>query len=231
MTAPVNIATEESVAAQVHQRLRLALMRSRYLPGEKLKLRVLAAELGVSATPIRAALARLVSEGALEQADRRSVRVPVMTDAHFREVVELRLDLEGKAASRAAEHAAPADVGALADIHSAMTAARLDGRMEAMMQENERFHMTLCTIARMPVLLRLVEGLWLQCGPLNAGLKSIRFLHQPEEHPHHDVIRALHRQDGALARLAIQRDISVYADALLRRLPSLNAARSQVDAA
>jgi DNA-binding GntR family transcriptional regulator len=103
--------------------------------------------------------------------------------------------------------------------------------MEAMMRENERFHMSLCALAGMPVLLRLVEGLWLQCGPLNAGLKSVRFLHQPEEHPHHDVIRALRRGDGALARLAIQRDISVYADALLRRLPAMDAARTAVDAA
>jgi DNA-binding GntR family transcriptional regulator len=98
-------------------------MRSRFGPGEKLKLRVLAAELGVSATPIRAALARLVTEGALEQLDRRSVRVPVLTDARLREVVELRLDLEGKAASRAAERATAADVAALEAIHAGMTAA------------------------------------------------------------------------------------------------------------
>jgi DNA-binding GntR family transcriptional regulator len=231
MSKPVNLATAESVAAQVHGRLRLALMRSRFGPGEKLKLRVLAAELGVSATPIRAALARLVTEGALEQLDRRSVRVPVLTDARLREVVELRLDLEGKAASRAAERATAADVAALEAIHAGMSAARVEGRMEAMMRENERFHMSLCALAGMPVLLRLVEGLWLQCGPLNAGLKSVRFLHQPEEHPHHDVIRALRRGDGALARLAIQRDISVYADALLRRLPAMDAARAAVDAA
>lgn len=225
MPAPVNTPPEDSVAAQVHGRLRLALMRSRFRPGEKLTLRALGEELGVSATPIRAALARLVSEGALEQHDRRSVRVPTLSDARFREVVELRMDLEGKAASRAAERAGPAEIAALEAIHAAMTAARLEGRMEAMMLENERFHMALCALAGMPVLRRMVEGLWLQCGPLNAGLKSIRFLHQPEEHPHHEVIRALHRGDGALARLAVQRDISVYADALLRRLPAINAAR------
>lgn len=230
MPAPVNAPPDNSVAVQVHGRLRLALMRSRFRPGEKLTLRALGGELGVSATPIRAALARLVSEGALEQHDRRSVRVPVLSDARFREVVELRMDLEGKAAARAAERAAPRDISALEAIHAAMTAARLDGRTEAMMLENERFHITLCTLAGMPVLLRLVEGLWLQCGPLNAGLKSIRFLNGPEEHPHHDVIRALHRGDGALARLAIQRDISVYADALLRRLPAMDAARGTVDA-
>jgi len=229
MNPPVNTPPEESVAAQVHQRLRLALMRSRFRPGEKLKLRVLAEEMGVSAMPVRAALARLVSEGALEQIDRRSVRVPILSDARFREVVELRIDLEGKAASRAAERATPADIQALATIHAEMTDARMDARMEAMMQANERFHMSLCALAGMPVLARIIEGLWLQCGPLNAGLKLIRFLHQPEEHPHHEVIRALHRQDGSLARLAIQRDISVYADALLRRLPAINAAAPRLD--
>lgn len=231
MSVGVNTSLDESVAAQVHQRLRLALMRSRFRPGEKLKLRVLAEELGVSAMPVRAALARLVSEGALEQADRRSVRVPTLSDARLREVVDLRIDLEGKAASRAAERATPADVEALAAIHAEMTEARMDGRMEAMMQSNERFHMALCALAGMPVLARIVEGLWLQCGPLNAGLMQVRFLHQPEDHPHHEVIRALRRQDSALARLAIQRDISVYADALLRRLPAINAAANRLDVA
>ena len=231
MSAPVNTSPDESVAAQVHQRLRLALMRSRFRPGEKLKLRVLAEEMGVSAMPVRAALARLVSEGALEQIDRRSVRVPIRADARLREVAELRIDLEGKAASRAAERATPADVGALAAIHAEMTEARMDGRMEAMMQANERFHMALCALAGMPVLARIIEGLWLQCGPLNAGLMQVRFLHQPEDHPHHEVIRALRRGDGSLARLAIQRDISVYADALLRRLPAINAAARPLDAA
>jgi DNA-binding GntR family transcriptional regulator len=231
MADPVNTAPEESVAAQVHQRLRLALMRSRFHPGEKLKLRVLAEEMGVSSMPVRAALSRLVSEGALEQVDRRSVRVPVLSDARLREVAELRMDLEGKAASRAAELATPEQVDALAAIHAEMSDDRVSGRMEEMMVANERFHRELCSLAGMPVLARIIEGLWLQCGPLNAGIKQIRFLHQPEEHPHHDVIRALRQRDGALARLAIQRDISVYADAMLRRLPAINAARPKLDVA
>ena len=229
MTEAVNTLPEESVAAQVYHRLRQSLMRSRFRPGEKLKLRVLADELGVSAMPVRAALARLVSEGALEQTDRRSVQVPVLSDTRFREIVELRIDLEGKAASRAAERAKRTEIEGLEAIHAEMTAARMAGRMAEMMQANERFHRRLCALSGMPVLARIVEGLWLQCGPLNAGLKEIRFLHQPEEHPHHEVIRALRRQDGALARLAIQRDISVYADALLRRLTALNAAEARLD--
>lgn len=214
--------TAESVGAKVYQRLRLGLMRSRFRPGEKLKLRDLAQQMGVSATPVRDALARLVSEGALEQFDHRSVRVPVLSDERFREIAELRAELEGKAAARAAERAGAADADRLAAIHDRMTAARLAGDSSAMLEENEAFHMEICALSGMPVLARIIEGLWLQCGPLHAGLGRVRFLHHPDQHPHHDIIRALRQQDGALARLAIQRDIGVYAEVLLRRLPEIN---------
>lgn len=215
---------QERVAMRVHHWLRRELMRSRFRPGEKLKLRNLAEELGVSPTPVREALGRLVSENALEQVDHRSARVPVLSDERLREVCGLRIDLEGKAAERAAERATPADADHLAAIHARMTEARLEGRMQDMMIENERFHMATCALAEMPVLLHIVEGLWLQCGPLNFALKQMRFLHRPEEHPHNAVIRAMRERDPTLARLAIQRDISVYSDALLRRLPEINAA-------
>lgn len=199
-------------------------MCSRFRPGEKLKLRDLAGELGVSPTPVREALARLVSEGALEQLDHRSARVPVLSDERVREVCELRCDLEGKAAERAAERAKASDADRLAEIHARMTEARKIGRVEETLIENERFHMEICALAQMPVLLRIIEGLWLQCGPLNTVMLRMPFLNRPEAHPHLDVIRGIRQGDGALARLALQRDISVYADAIRRRLPELNAA-------
>lgn len=214
--------TAESVAGRAHQWLRRELMRSRFRPGEKLKLRQLAEELGVSLTPVREAIARLVSENALEQLDHRSARVPPFSEERVREVCDLRMELEGKAAERAAERATPADVARLAAIQARMTEARLAGRGLEMTQENERFHMTVCALAGMPVLLQIVENLWLRCGPLNFALQSMRFLHRPEEHPHNDVIRGLAAGDGALARLAIQRDIAVYSDAIRRRLPAVN---------
>ncbi|WP_207539584.1 GntR family transcriptional regulator [Sabulicella rubraurantiaca] len=215
----------ERLAARVHQWLRQELMRSRFRPGEKLKLRDLAEELGVSLTPVREALARLVSENALEQVDHRSARVPLLSDERLNEVCELRMELEGKAAERAAERASPADADRLAGIHARMSEARLAGRAPEMLIENERFHMELCNLADMPVLQQIVEGLWLRCGPLNFALLHMRFLHRPEEHPHNEIIRALRARDGALARLAVQRDIAVYSQAILRRLPEINAAR------
>jgi hypothetical protein len=72
---------------------------------------------------------------------------------------------------------------------------------------------------------------WWPCGPLNAGLMQRRFLHQSEAHPHHEVIRALCRAKVSHARHDVQRDISVYADAQLRRLAAINAATPPLDAA
>ncbi|MFT4144166.1 MAG: GntR family transcriptional regulator, partial [Mobilitalea sp.] len=96
--------TRDSLNGQAYARLCRDLKAGRFAPGEKLKLRDLAAEMGISPTPVREALARLISEQALEQVGHHSVRVPVMDEERFAEVRELRLVLEGRAAARAAAH-------------------------------------------------------------------------------------------------------------------------------
>ncbi len=219
-------AAAENVAARVYQQLRRELMRSRFRPAEKLKLRDLALRFGVSPTPVREALARLVSENGLEQFDHRSVRVPLLTEERCREILELRAELEGRAAERAAERAAPADADALADIHARMVLAGIEERPRDLLAENECFHMAVCEAAGQPVLKRIIEGLWLQCGPLQAGLALVRARQPRDKHPHLEVIRAFRQRDGALARLAMQRDVALYAEELIRRLPELNSSLS-----
>ena len=93
-TLPQNGLTKDSLSAQVHRYLRQALMRGRFQPGEKIKLKEISDELGISATPVREALARLVSSGVLSQVDRRSVRVPVLHPDRYKEIRDLRVMLE-----------------------------------------------------------------------------------------------------------------------------------------
>ncbi|MCK8785965.1 GntR family transcriptional regulator [Roseomonas sp. NAR14] len=214
----------ENLGARVYNRLRRDLMRSRFRPGEKLKLRDLALELGVSPTPVREALARLVSEHGLEQFDHRSVRVPVLTEERCREILSLRAELEGRAAERAAERPRPEAAEALRAIHDRMIAAGLARRPHDMLAENERFHMLMAGLSGQVVLGRIIEGLWLQCGPLQGGLALTRMRHPRDRHPHLEIIRGVREGDAALARLAMQQDINVYTEELIRRLPALNAA-------
>ena len=56
----------DNLQDQLYQRIREGLLAGRFQPGERLKIRDLAAEWGTSPMPVRAALQRLVAEGALE---------------------------------------------------------------------------------------------------------------------------------------------------------------------
>ncbi len=197
----------ESLNGQAYARLCRDLKAGRFAPGEKLKLRDLAQQMGISPTPVREALARLISEQALEQVGHHSVRVPVLSEERFREVRDLRMTLEGEAAARAALRATPQDVGALAAVHERMAAHREAGDDAAARLESEHFHMEVYRLAGMPVLQRMVESLWLLCGPLMKGLDS-RAMSQPrKQHPHLLVLRGLRRADGELARQGVHEEI------------------------
>ena len=197
----------DSLNGQAYARLCRDLKAGRFAPGEKLKLRDLAHEMGISPTPVREALARLISEQALEQVGHHSVRVPVMDEERFGEVRELRLVLEGQAAARAALRATPEDVTRLESIHERMAALREAGDDAGARFESERFHMGVYQLARMPVLLRMVEGLWLQCGPLMKALDGHPLSKPRKQHPHLVVLRGLRRGDPEIARQGILEEL------------------------
>ncbi len=184
-----------------------------YEPGQKLKLRDIARRFEVSVTPVREALGRLVSEQALVQLDHRSVSVPLMDLARFDEVRDLRLQIEGMAAERAAQAAGKAEIDALEAIQARLMQGRSRGCATTILRENGLFHLALCQAAQAEVHLQLVETLWLQCGPLMHGMTRWPVA-RPEQHPHMDVIAALRHQDGRRARAAIEQDILMSMAAL-----------------
>lgn len=208
----------ESLAMQAYRHFRRQLMAGRYKPGQKIKLKQVSDELGISATPIREALGRLVSEHALCQIDRRSVRVPVMDTERYRNISDVRILLEGEAAARAARMATHEAVNQLEAIHELMCVAHDNADMEELMAINERFHHALCSIADMPVLLHMVENLWLQCGPtMNA------FMDYPPrapriKHAHLMIIAALRDHDPEAARQALTLDIRASVDRIVAYL-------------
>lgn len=198
----------ESLNGQAYVRLCRDLKAGRFEPGEKLKLRDLAAEMGISPTPVREALARLISELALEQVGHHSVRVPALSEERFCEIRYLRMTLEGEAAARAARNATPEDIAALEALHESMAARREAGDHAGARLDMERFHMTLYRLARMPVLLYTIEGLWLQCGPLLKALDEHPIDKPRRQHPHLLVLRGLRRGDAELARRGIHDEVA-----------------------
>lgn len=100
---------------QVYDELRARVLTRQHPPGAKLSLHALAAELGVSRSPVHHALTRLVSEGLLSVRPRRGYFVTPVTAQVLAEGYDVRLALELLAAERT--------VGALEDgaVHAFVT--------------------------------------------------------------------------------------------------------------
>jgi DNA-binding GntR family transcriptional regulator len=86
---------------RVYDTLKLRLIRREIGPGEKVSLHELAAELGVSRSPVHHALTRLVSEGLLSVKSRRGYYVTPLTRVAVLEGYDVRLALELRAAETA----------------------------------------------------------------------------------------------------------------------------------
>lgn len=83
---------------QVFDVLKNAILRNQFLPGEELKVEELAAELGVSSTPIREALVRLGDMGLVEIAPNKGAKVALIRPEDIRDLWEVRRLLESYAA-------------------------------------------------------------------------------------------------------------------------------------
>jgi len=97
-----------------YQRLRDDILSWRLVPGTALSEIELAARLGVSRTPLRAALARLALEGLVDTSRGRTGIVPDMSAESVAELFELREALETQAARLAARRRDPAVFDGLA---------------------------------------------------------------------------------------------------------------------
>ena len=198
---------DTSLRSQVYDSLRDALTAGRFTPGQKLSFRFIAGTLGVSLTPVREAIRRLVAEGAFEMRPNRSVRVPLMTRDKILELRDIRLAVEGLATEKAALLTTREQAANLRRIAAELMAVRTRGDTVADRQKIREFHFTLYAIANQPTLLRVIEGLWLQTGPY-MNLLYPDFIASPRGPERRlRIVRALQAHDGATARREMEGDI------------------------
>lgn len=208
----------QSLQQQIYQRLKESLHQGRFEPGEKLKIRQLAAQWQVSAMPVRAALLTLVAEGALEGQQQRSVRVPVLTASRYKEILAVRLTLEGEAAERGTTRINAQQKAQLTALVEQMKLASASADASAYLQANSNFHLVLYSACGNNVLVHLIESLWMQTGPLFRC-----FFHQPDislplNDFHEDVLDGLDKGDPYRVRAAIEADLKYFGQFLLEHL-------------
>ena len=199
-----------NLSEQVYGTIRSSLMDGRYEPGERLTIASLAEQLGVSITPVREAIFRLVTERALEMRAATSIQVRSLTPAELREIQLIRHHLEGEAAAQAAVKISKKELTALEALQADFTRAAASDPLEAS-RFNREFHFRLAEAAQMPMLYATIEGMWAQMGPLIHlyHLNTPTRILASGDHGHYDVLRGLAARDPEACRRAIQADIGV----------------------
>lgn len=216
----LNKLSRQRLHEQTYDELRSAIMSAKFAPGDRLTVRGIAAELGVSAMPVRAAFIRLTAEKAVIQNANGTIEIPRMTRKHYHELISLRALLEGKAAELAAKKVTKDDIALLREIGDRLTRSALGGDATAYVVANRQFKFAVVRMAESPALEDLVQRLWVQVGPF-MGFYNTEVRAQADLDQHHQVIAALEARDGRKARKAIEKDIMDGLDYLFRMSPAL----------
>lgn len=210
MIRPVARPTETQASSaheRVYRSLRAQVMHGELMPGHPLTLRGIGRVFGVSMTPAREAVRRLVAEGALTLSGSGRVATPALAPERVEELAAIRALLEPELASRALPRVHLALIERMAAINAANQEAAMRRDPVAYIRTNLEFHRTFYLRAQSPAMLAMVETVWLQLGPTMRTLYTrLRRVTAP---PHHRMIlAALKAGDEPALRLALRTDVT-----------------------
>jgi len=118
------ITKRDTLADQIAENIRMAVLYGRLDPTEPLTEASIAAQLGVSRAPVREALITLSTEGLVEKIPNRGTyRILALTHRGVDEIFELRTALEVLAFKKAATNIGPEEASRLEELSSQMVAA------------------------------------------------------------------------------------------------------------
>lgn len=242
MALPIKTQRSASQSLKALLGLRDLVYSGEVEPGERLTEISASEKLGLSRTPVRAALARLEREGLLEAIPSGGYAVRTFTAADVHDAIELRGVLEGTAARLAAERGVP---------HSAMVAFKgIVGRLDtivgtapseldfsAYVSANAEFHDMLAVLSGSNVLQREIEHVlhlpfadpsaFLNAQPALPEFRASLITGQAQ---HRAIAHAIEMREGARAeavarehaRLArLNLDVVIRDAALADRVPGL----------
>lgn len=208
----------------IYETLRNRIIAGQYEPGTQLKEEPLGKEFGLSRTPVRASLKKLVDDGLAVIEANRGVFVAGWTQWDLEEMFSLRELLEPHAALLAAQRATPQDLAELHRINALMADAIASKGPDVTLrvqEANRAFHAQVLEIARSQRLKSMLATLI----DMPVITRSF-FLYRPADlerslQQHLDITYGIEQNDGELAQRAMQTHIRMaYLRFMARRSES-----------
>jgi DNA-binding GntR family transcriptional regulator len=213
------MSTVENSAAQALAYIRKRLVSGEFASGARLTEEGLARDLGLSRTPVREAIRRLVADGLLRFKPNSGTFVAEWTDDEIRQIFDLRALLETRIAEAAALAITEPELRALEAVQRELDAAAAD-RSEAGLQRrsalNRRFHALIAAASRKTRLaaalnsaieMPIVQQTFRRYSPRQAKRSLVH---------HHELLDALRVRDPVWARAVMTSHIRAAMNVLLQ---------------
>lgn len=186
---------------KIYDRLRMLILERHILAGERIQVDEISREMGVSRTPMIAALKRLAHENAVEFVARRGVYVKRLSQREIARLFEVREMLEGLSARRAATRIQRDEVEEFDAIFRSLDLAPTPEPLARYIAQDRRFHLRLAEIAENPFLVRSMDAVNLMIFTYQMGLAR-----PPAETiaEHFEILDALRQRDPAAAERAMR---------------------------
>jgi DNA-binding GntR family transcriptional regulator len=212
----------KQLTGRVRDVVREAILAGCFRLGDRLTQEKLAAQLGVSRTPIREALYLLEREGLVRLIPRKGAIVGGFDERDVVEIYEVRELLEPHAAVRACEIASPEDIDGLRNVQAMME--RLPAKETAEgYRLNGEFHQRLCRPSNNGLLITILANIWTQQRALYMfpyqvqSPDALRDMHAE----HREILEAYVARDTDRAGQLVREHIVRARDGLLRHLTSV----------
>ncbi|MCU0906052.1 MAG: GntR family transcriptional regulator [Rhodobacteraceae bacterium] len=185
------------------QRIEAALMEDiaagGLAPGERLDECTLTERFGVSRTPIREALGRLMAQGILVPGEKRGVRVASYTREELAQIFEAMHEIEAACARIAAQRLTLLDRAGIEAAQAACVAAAQGGDINAYMRANEAFHAAIYRATGNPYMAELAADFRRRTGPFRAKKFATHADLIASAHSHEELIAGIFSKDSKTA--------------------------------
>lgn len=192
----------ENLSGQVYSQIKTLILCNEILPGQKLHHQELSERLGVSRTPVREALTRLVQEGYVSFLPNRGFTCKEIRLQEAGELYQLREALEAFAVEKAIENLTEVAFTELSakinlygkDVQKRFTRDRLvydqDVHLEiARLSGNETLTKTLAQVFERIILKRRTDGLYDPARGITAHQEHLKLLQAMKKRNTHDAVK------------------------------------------
>jgi DNA-binding GntR family transcriptional regulator len=210
------ILARPQLAEDVARFVRKRIFDGSYAAGEYVRLDQLAAELGVSVTPVREALFELKAEGLLTQQPRRGFMVLPVTGRDLTDVSDVQAHIGGELAARAAVNISDDQLSELQQIQAELEDAYAADDDERAVRLNHEFHRAINVAADSPKLAQLMSQIT-RYAP-ESVFPTIEGWPEKSNKHHRRLLDALESHDEVLARSAMSEHLAAGAKPLIEHL-------------